>query len=69
MKKGEVNREVMMRRIEERIEVKLKEPAQRVDVFEAKNWIQFINQNIMSVIRFYSGPVKFTLGWLDRWTG
>ena len=20
----------------------------------------------MSVIRFYSGPVKFTLGWLDR---
>ena len=20
----------------------------------------------MSVVRFYSGPVKFTLGWLDR---
>ena len=25
-----------------------------------------MNQNIMSVIRFFSGPVKFTLGWLDR---
>ena len=25
-----------------------------------------MNQNIMSVVRFYSGPVKFTLGWLDR---
>ena len=24
-----------------------------------------MNQNIMSIVRFYSGPVKFTLGWLD----
>ena len=28
--------------------------------------IEYINQNVMSVIRFFSGPVKFTLGWLDR---
>ena len=35
-------------------------------MFEARNWIHFINQNVMSDIRFYSGPVKFTLGWLDR---
>ena len=66
MKKGDVNGEVMTRRIEERIEDKLKEPAQRVEVFKAKNLTQLINQNIMSVVRFYSGPVKFTLGWLDR---
>ena len=38
----------------------------RVEVFEARNWIHFINQNVMSVVRFFSGPVKFTLGWLDR---
>ena len=38
----------------------------KVDVFEARNRIHFINQNVMSVVRFYSGPVKFTLGWLDR---
>ena len=37
-----------------------------MDVFEARNRIHFINQNVMSVVRFYSGPVKFTLGWLDR---
>ena len=37
-----------------------------VDVFEVRNWIHFINQNVMSIVRFYSGPVKFTLGWLDR---
>ena len=28
--------------------------------------MQFINQNVMSVIQFYSGPVEFTIGWLDR---
>ena len=38
----------------------------RIEVFEATNWVHFFNQNVMSVIRFYSGPVKFTLGWLDR---
>ena len=26
----------------------------------------YVNKNIMSVVRFYSGPVKFTIGWLDR---
>ena len=35
-------------------------------VFESKNRIQYVNQNVMSVIRFYSGPVRFTLGRLDR---
>ena len=37
-----------------------------VVVFEARNWIQYVNQNVMSIVRFYSGPVKFTLRWLDR---
>ena len=37
----------------------------RVEVFEARNLVPYINQNVMSVIRFYSGPVKFTLGRLD----
>ena len=55
----------MMRRIEERIEERLEELAQRVYELEAKNRVQEINQNVMSVVRFYSGPVKFTLGWLD----
>ena len=54
-----------MSKLEERIKEKLDEPSKRVEVFEARNWIQFVNQNIMSVVRFYSGPVKFTLGWLD----
>ena len=34
-------------------------------MFEAKNWINNINLNIMSIVRFYSGTVKFALGWLD----
>ena len=66
MKKGEVDGKEMMVKLEERIREKLDELPRRVDVFEARNWIQYVNQNIMSVVRFYSGPVKFTLGWLDR---
>ena len=66
MKKGEIDKKEMMRKLEARIAEKLEEPSKRVGVFETRNWIQYINQNIMSVIRFYSGPVKFTLGWLDR---
>ena len=66
MKKGEVERKEMMRKLEERIREKLEELTKMVETFESKNWIQFINQNVMSVVRFYSGPVKFTLGWLDR---
>ena len=66
MKRGEVDRKEMLIRLEERIKNTLDEPTKRVDVFEARNWIQFINQNVMSVVRFYSGPVKFTLVWLDR---
>ena len=62
MKNGEVDRKDIMEKLEERILLKLEEPTKRVEVFETRNWIHFINQNVMSVIRFYSGPVKFTLG-------
>ena len=55
-----------MKRLEERIRENLEEPTLRVDVFEARNWTLYVNQNITSVVRFYSGPVKFTLGWLDK---
>ena len=58
-------RKEMMKVLEGRIK-KLEEQTWRVEVFEVRNLIQFINQNVMSVVRFYSGPVKFTLGWLDR---
>ena len=40
----------MMKRLEERIKEKLEEPTKMVEVFEARNWVQYINQNIMSVI-------------------
>ena len=66
MKKGEVKRKEMKKKLEQRIRETLEEPTKRVAVFEARNRIHFVNQNIMSVVRFYSGPVKFTLGWLDR---
>ena len=66
MKKGEIERKEMMKRLEEMTKEKLAEHTKRVEVFEARNRIQFINQNVMSLVRFYSGPVKFTLGWLDR---
>ena len=44
----------------------MEQQTKSVEVFEARNRIHSINQNILSVVRFYSGPVKFTLGWLDR---
>ena len=56
----------MMENLEKRIEMKLEEPTKRVEVFESRNRIQFINQNVMSIVWFNSGPVKFTFGWLDR---
>ena len=34
-------------------------------MFEARNRIHFIYRNITNVVRFYSGPIKFTLLWLD----
>ena len=68
MKKGEIARDEMMSKLEERIQEKLEEPTKRVDVFEAKNWIHFINQNVMSVVRFYSGPVSSPSGGLTRST-
>ena len=66
MKNGEIDGKRMLRILEERIGIKSEEPTKRVDVFKVMNGVKFINQNMMSVIRFYSGPVKFTLGWLDR---
>ena len=42
----------MMAKLEERIREKLEEQTRRVEVFEARNWIHFINQNVMSVIPF-----------------
>ena len=62
--KGEVDREQMMM-LKERIVEKQEEHLKSVDLFEARNWIHFINKNVMSIVRFYSGPVKFTLGWID----
>ena len=56
----------MIEKLEQTIWEKLDEPTTRVDVFEARNWTMYVNQNIMSVVQFFSGPVKFTLGWLDR---
>ena len=66
MKKGEVDRKEMLVKLEEMIREKSEEHTRRVEAFETRNWIQYVNQNIMSVIRFFSGPVKFTLGWLDK---
>ena len=66
MRNGEIDRREMTKRLEERIREKLDEPTKMVEVFEAKNWVKFINKNIRSVIWFYSGLVKLTLGGLDR---
>ena len=66
MRKGDVARKEMIEKLEQRIREKLDEPTRREDIFEARNWIYYVNLNVMSVVRFYSGPVKFTLGWLDR---
>ena len=52
MKKGEIERNEMMRKLEERIKEKLDEPTTRVETFEVQNWIHFINQNVMSVSGF-----------------
>ena len=35
-------------------------------MFEARNKIHYANQKVMNVVLFFSGPVKFTIGWLDR---
>ena len=66
MKKGEIAMKEMMSKLEESIGDKLEEPPSRVQDFEARNWIHSIIQNVLSVIRFFSGQVKLTLGWLDR---
>ena len=66
MKKGEVDRSEMTVKLEERNKAKPEEPTTRVDAFEARNRIHFINKSVMGVVRFDSGPVKSILGWLDR---
>ena len=66
MKKGDVEAKEMMAKLDERIKEKLDEPSKRVEVFETRNWIQYVNQNAMGIVRFSSGPVKFTIGWLDQ---
>ena len=55
-----------MTRLLEVIKEKLEKPTRRVEVFEARNRIQYVNQNIMSVVRFSSWPVKFSIQWLDK---
>ena len=69
MKKGEVDRKLMMAKLKERVRDKLEEPMKRVEVSEAKNWIHFINQNAMSVIRFFAGSSSSPSGGLIGWTG
>ena len=63
MRKGEVERNETMRRLEERI-LKHEEPTMRVDVFEAINWIHFIDESVMSVVRFHRGPSSSPSGCL-----
>ena len=55
--KGEVDRDQMMAKLEERTREKLEQPANMVECFEARNLNQCINQNVMSVIWFFSGHV------------
>ena len=45
---------------------KLDKPTKSVEVFESRSRILFINQNVTSVVRFFSWPVQFTFRWLDR---
>ena len=68
MKKGEVVKNEMMDTLEQRIKEKLAEPTKMVEVFESRNWTQYVNQNIMSIVRFYSGPAMFTSGGLTELT-
>ena len=55
----------MTKRHEEKMREKLEEPTRRVETFESRNWVRYVNKNIVSIVRFYSGPVRFTIGWLD----
>ena len=56
----------MMDKLEEMNLEKLEEPTRRVEDHERRNWTHFVNKNIVSVVRFYSGPVKLTIGWLNH---
>ena len=44
--------------------LKHEEPTMRVDVFEAMNRIPFINESVMSVVRFHRGPSSSPSGCL-----
>ena len=66
MKRGAVDTKEMMSRLKQRIQEKLEEPKRRVEDFEAPDWKHSINQNVMGVVRFYSGSVKFSIGRLER---
>ena len=66
MKREKSIRKGAIKKLEDGIRKKLEEPTQRVEVFEARNRIQFVDRNVMRVIQIYSGPVKFTIGWLDK---
>ena len=68
MKKGDVARNEMMEKLEQRIKDKLEEPTKCVAVFEARNRIHFINKNVMSVIIFFSGPSSSPSGGLTEST-
>ena len=59
-KKGEIDRKLMMRRLECRIK-KLDEPKRKAEVFFNQKQENIVNKNIPSLIRVYSGPVKFTM--------
>ena len=65
MKGGEIDKNEMMKRLEERIREKLEKPTRSIVTFVTRNGIHFVNQNIESIVQFFSGPAKFTIGWLD----
>ena len=50
--KSAVDRKEMIMKLEERVSRKNEEPTRRVEVFETKNGIHFIKQNVMSLAGF-----------------
>ena len=69
MKRGEIDmKQMMMKRLEERIKEKLEEPTRRVGSFESRNWVQYVNQNVMNVVRFFNRPSGSPSGGLTETT-
>ena len=56
----------MIEKVEVRKREKLEEPSKRVDDFEVMNWARFINRNVMSAVRFFSGPSSSPSGGLTE---